>query len=147
MLSLEDISTAPNEDSGLKVVRGKEKTIIPAAFVYCQSLTSICDSCCFLPSQFLVFHCLWFLSTSLCLKTSLSRRCLPQWQSFPPENPILCQPSGSGPSDRFQMVVQCCRHRDLCNVEYVPTLASRSGECIPPPEKERKEQNCPDIFC
>ncbi|XP_032792576.2 TGF-beta receptor type-1 isoform X5 [Daphnia magna] len=70
-----------------------------------------------------------FTSTSLNRKTGAlihAYRCLPQWQSFPPENPILCQPSGSGPSDRFQMVVQCCRHRDLCNVEYVPTLASRS---------------------
>ncbi|XP_046443020.1 TGF-beta receptor type-1-like isoform X3 [Daphnia pulex] len=68
-----------------------------------------------------------FTSTSLNRKTGAlihAYSCLSQWQSLPPENPILCQPSGSSPPDRFQMVVQCCQHRDFCNVENVPTLAS-----------------------
>lgn len=81
-----------------------------------------------------------FLSTSLSLKTPLMRSCLSQWQSLPPENPILCRPSGSSPPDRFQMVVQCCQHRDFCNVENVPTLASHLGEYSPSPEDEKKKE-------
>lgn len=73
------------------------------------------------------------VSSAWCLcwkRIHAMRRCLPQRQSFPPENPIMCRPSS--PSGRFEMVVQCCRHRDLCNLEYVPTLASQSGESSSP---------------
>ena len=61
-----------------------------------------------------------------CSKPESVKRCLPQWQVFPPENPIWCQPASSGSSglSRNQMVVQCCRSEDFCNLHFVPTVES-----------------------
>jgi len=49
-------------------------------------------------------------------------RCLPQWQLFPPENPLWCQQSSSSTSRLSRPPppqVKCCRNEDFCNVRLV----------------------------
>lgn len=53
------------------------------------------------------------------------QRCLSQWQVFPPENPLCGQPASPFQQYKFhQMVVQCCRSEDFCNLHLVSAISS-----------------------
>lgn len=61
--------------------------------------------------------------SELIFSTVLLVRCLPLWQSFPPERHHGCRPAKSSSLNQPNIVIQCCRDRDFCNIEYpLPSL-------------------------